>query len=563
MKKELRQYQKDAIKAACDALRDGEVPYLNISTGGGKSLVLAHFIEMALRQGKRVLTLTPSTELCSQNYVEAIEYVSEPHKIGICSAQLNKFQTSRQACIATYTSFLRRRTKTGSWDLLLIDECQYLSPSPDSSYQKIIKSLKRINPKLMLIGVSATPFRAECGALENDCAIGKATFTKCAYTTSIPDLIQSGFLSHVVSISDDIQVDLDGVDIKGGDYDQEQASVKFEAILPNAIPDIKAKIEAYDLKTILIFASSIKNAKQIIKEWGDDNIRLVHGEMSKAERDSTIKWLKHGEGVRACVNVNILLVGFNFQALDAIVFLRATKSLALYLQAVGRVIRASDGKSCGYVIDFSGNIDRHGPVDNVNVPKPKRRKGDTPRKLCTATLDDDIEFEGIKYIKGQNCNYANILSAKTCKKCSAQFISINEEGDYKMRTRAEILQAKLDIKTEHHDVSKVTYYKHSKLGSPDMIRMTFWSNNQLEIHSHYLLLDHSGFARDNSLRFLMKLFKDTHDYYKLLNGQIEINVDNMLVLLENSPEFFKTIMGIEIMPQRKNPKYFEIRNLIF
>ena len=565
-KKELRPYQKDAIKAACDALRDREIPYLNISTGGGKSLILAHFIEMALKQGKRVLTIVPSAELCSQNYLEAIDYVTEPQKIGICSAQLNKFQISRQACVATYTSFLRRRTKGGSWDLLLIDECHYLSPNPESSYQKIIKSLKRINPEMRIIGVSATPFRAECGALENDCTVGKATFTKCAYTTSIPDLISQGFLSHVVSISDDIQVDLDGVDIKGSDYDQEQAAVKFEAILPNAIPDIKTKIEYYDLKTVLIFASSIKNAKQIIAEWGDDNIRLVHGDMTKHERESIIKWLKHGDGIRVVVNVNILLVGFNFQALDAIVFLRATKSLALYLQAVGRVIRAADGKSCGYVIDYAGNLERHGPVDNVNIPKPKKRKSEAPKKLCLAALEENIEFEGIKYKKGQPCNYANLLSAKKCKKCGAEFISETDDGPYQMRTKAQALQMKIDAETYTYEIDKVYYEQtYSRKDSTPMIKARFYDEDVNHIHDHYLCLSHKGYARDNSIKMLMSMLKNPADYSEISQFEGGVNVENVLMLLENDEyreQYFKKIKAITLAPQ-VGGKFKELKNISY
>jgi len=565
-RKELRPYQKEAVKAACDALREGEVPYLSISTGGGKSLILAHFTEMALKQGKRVLTLVPSAELCSQNANEYYEYISEPQKLGVCSAQLNKFQTSRQACVATYTSFLRRRSKSGSWDLLLIDECHYVSPDPESSYQKIIRSLKRINPEMRIIGVSATPFRSESGALEFDSFKGKATFTKCAYTTSIPELINAGYLSHVVSISDDIQVDLTGVEMKGNDYDQEQASVKFEAILPSAVIDIKAKIEAYNLKTVLIFASSVKNAKQIISEWGEDNIRLVYGDMTKQERESTIKWLKHGDGVRVCVNVNILLVGFNFQALDAIVFLRATKSLALYLQAVGRVLRAADGKHFGYVIDFSGNLERHGPIDNVNVPKPKKRKGDMPKKLCLAVLDKNIEFDGVKYKKGQSCNHANILSAKKCVKCKAEFVSINEEGDYKMRSQAEILQAKIDLDTYSYQVDKVYYEKaFSRKDQTEMIKIRFYDEDINHIHDSYLTLGHKGFARDNAIKMLISMLKNPSDYSDIAQFEGGVNVDNVLLLLENDDyreQYFKKIKSITLAPQ-VGGKFKELKSLSY
>jgi DNA repair protein RadD len=154
MKKTLRPHQREAIKAIIDSLRAGKVPVASCSVGFGKSLVLADLCEKALKQGKRVLQLVPTKELCEQNYLEMFEHTDFKQDIGICCAKLNKYQTKHNCVIATNTSFLSRRAKSGAFDLLLVDEAHLFSPTYESTYQKIYRSLLRLNQNLKMVGVT-------------------------------------------------------------------------------------------------------------------------------------------------------------------------------------------------------------------------------------------------------------------------------------------------------------------------------------------------------------------------------------------------------------------------
>jgi len=562
MKKQLYTHQKEAVKAALVALKEGETPYLEISTGGGKSLILADLMNIAMKQGLRVLSLVPSKELCEQNALEASEYIDSPKDIGLCCSKLNRFQVHRQSVIATYTSFLRRRATSGKFDVLLIDEAHGVGYEPTSSYRKIITSLKRINPSLKIIGVTATPVRMSSGRLEEKYLDFEPIFTKCAYQSSIPDLIKQGVLSNITSISGDIQVDLSGVPIKGGDYDTEISAVRFDAILPHAIPDLKLKIKAYGIETILIFASNVANARKIIEEWDGDNIRLIYGDMSQHDRSATIKWLKHGEGLRVVVNVNVLLVGFNFQKLDAVCFLRATKSLALYRQAVGRVLRSHEDKKIGFVIDYAGNIDEHGSIDGEIPAKNRKRAGEIPKKACIAIVEETTEFEGLIYRKGDVCNYSNILSAKKCKVCHAEFVTDSETGKYVMRTRGEILKAKVDAETYTYEVARVTFEKaYSKKDQTEMIKLNFIDESGLIMHNYYLCLNHQGYARHKCITHLLQMMKKPEDFPLIASAPGGVNVENILLLFNNAyDKYFKQFETITLAP---NGKYKELKNWTF
>jgi DNA repair protein RadD len=109
---------------------------------------------------------------------------------------------------------------------------------------------------------------------------------------------------------------------------------------------------------------------------------VIHGQTNKTDRENIIARFKRGE-VRALVSVNVLTTGFNVRDVDLLAMLRPTHSAALYIQMAGRGMRTAEGKTDCLVLDFAGNINRHGPVDKVQPPKKKgKREGDAPLKEC-------------------------------------------------------------------------------------------------------------------------------------------------------------------------------------
>jgi hypothetical protein len=240
-------------------------------------------------------------------------------------------------------------------------------------------------------------------------------------------------------------------------------------------------------------------------------------------------------------------------SLEAIVLMRATTSPGLLIQMLGRLIRPF-GDFVGLVWDYGSNIERLGGIADIKVPKGKLKKSEVPKKLCLAILDRNIEFEGIKYKKGQECNYANLLSAKTCKKCDAQFIGENEEGKYQMLTKAQALQAKIDLETFEYSIDRVVFEKaYSRKDNVPMVKMRFFDEDVNLIHDHYLMLNHSvAFARDRSIKILLSMLKNPSDYSDIAQFEGGVNVDNVLLLLDNDDyrdQYFKKIKSITLAPQ--------------
>jgi DNA repair protein RadD len=416
-----------------------------------------------------------------------------------------------------------------------------IAPDHDTTYQKIIKSLLSINPKMRIVGLTGSPYRADQGMIHDPVKDGNVIFTKCCYESDISRLINEGYLSSVQILNTHVSVNLDGVKIVRGDYDQSAAGVKFDAIVVDAVQDFKAIFAENNIKTALIFASTINNGQRIVEEFGDnEQCKLAHGDLSTHERNELIRWLKDGEGNRYLVNVGLYTRGFDFPKLEALVLLRATNSLRLYVQIIGRLLRTHEEKAFGFLADYGTNVERFGPIDNLTPPKPPSN-GEAPQKLCLL------------------CDTVNRLSAKFCKECGAEFVNDSEDGNYSMRSKAQILAAKLEAQTIRYEVDGIIYERaYSRAAGLPMIKALFYDQDAELIHTHYLCLDHSGYAGDKAQRFMMALFKDMSDYAEL--GIAGVNVNNCLELLNNNPEYFKKPSAVILAPG-SNSKFKELKSV--
>jgi superfamily II DNA or RNA helicase len=564
-RKEPRYYQKEICNAIVQSWGRNEIPYGSVLGGLGKSLCFAMLTDHYVNKGERVLQLVPRLELVEQNAKETFNYMENKKALGIVCGQLNKKQNNRQAVIAMASSFVGLRTKSGSFDKILIDECHRVkfinNEGNPGIYEKIIKSLLRINPNCQVCGLSGSSYRLDQGELHDISHKTLPFFTHKVYDTAvhpgIPRLISEGYLAHIHTLNTNVHVDLDGVKVVNGDYSKDEAGKKFDLIIDDAISDMKQQFEDNNIETAIIFVSNLKNAKHVLDAWGDNStMRIVCGDdaiCTKTQRKQAIDWIKNGTGRRFLLNIDLLAEGFDYTALQCVVLLRATKSPGLMSQIIFRIIRPHSDKEHSFLLDYGTNCERLGTVDKIIVPKPKKKKGDAPRKLCLAALESNIEFEGIKYKKGQDCNYANLLSAKKCRKCGAEFINETEDGLYAMRTKSQAIQAKIELETFSYSVDKVYYEKsYSRKDQTEMIKVRFYDEDINHIHDSYLTLNHRGFARDNSIKMLISMLKNPSDYSDIAQFEGGVNVDNVLLLLDNDDyreQYFKKIKSITLAPQ--------------
>jgi hypothetical protein len=326
---------------------DGDHLYLTsdfvVHHNSGKSIVIGSFVEEVLKAwpDQRILIVTHVRELIAQNHAEMIGlWPGAP--VGIYSAGLGKREAQARILFAGIQSIHRRAHEIGHTDLVLIDEAHLIPGNSSTMYRRFLDGLAHFNPALKVIGLTATPFRLDCGMLHE----GKsALFTDIAYEAPVRELIDAGYLSPLVSKQPATRFDVSKVGTRAGDFIARDlaAAVDQDVITRAAVTEI---IEhGQNRKSWLAFCSGVEHARHVAEEFGRRGItcRTIFGDTPKDERDAIIAAFKRGE-IRALASMGVLTTGFNAPGVDLIALLRPTKSAGLYVQMVGRGTRLAPGK---------------------------------------------------------------------------------------------------------------------------------------------------------------------------------------------------------------------------
>lgn len=438
--------------------------------------------------GQRILCLTHVKELIRQNYLELTGYWLDA-PAGIYSAGLNRRDTEHPVIFASIQSVYRRAHELGRFDLVLIDEC-HLVPvkTSEGMYRKMLDDMKGFNPHLKVIGLSATPYRLDNGMLnEGDSRLYTDIITAKHLGMSIDDLMEQGYLAPLVTPDGGVETRLntEGVGKQGGDFIQSQLAeaVDVHSVTQAACREIVKFGE--DRKHWLVFASSIAHAEHICEELNVLGIEadVVVSNRSRAERDAVVEKFKRG-GLRCLVNVNVLTTGFDYKAIDLLAFMRPTMSTSLYMQMAGRGMRIHPSKTDCLVLDFAGNISRHGPVNDVTPPKhrKKKEKGEAPQKEC------------------ESCFWLCHASVQYCPKCGWEFPINTAPKIDDTPSELDIIQskiAKLEKKyqpPEKYEITNADYDPHFKSGKPTSVKVSYWCGMR-KIATEYVCLHHGGGAQ--------------------------------------------------------------------
>jgi DNA repair protein RadD len=313
---------------------------------------------------------------------------------------------------------------------------QYLIPrASDTMYRRFLDTLARINPQLKVIGFTATPYRLDSGLLHQG---DERLFT-------VRDLIDQGYLSPLVSKATRVELDVGGVGSRGGEFiaGQLQAAVDRDSITQAAIDEVIAYGEGR--RSWLLFCSGIAHATHIAEAVRARGVSCatIFGDTPAAERDRIIAAFKRGE-IRALASMGVLTTGFNAPAVDLIAMLRPTKSAGLYVQMAGRGTRLAPGKNNCLVLDFAGNVARHGPVDAVTPRAPTDGDGAAPTKICP------------------DCDSILAAAARQCPDCGHWF----SPPEVKVAATASTLAILSSVRPQWVTVSAVSYARHEKPGKP-------------------------------------------------------------------------------------------------
>ena len=194
---ELRPYQQRAVELTYQFLGDcpDKNPCVVLPTGSGKTLVLSQFcIDIAGRWGGRVFVVTHVKELLEQAAAKLASMCPEV-EVGVFSAGLRRRDTSQSVVVAGIQSAYKKADQLGPADVIVIDEAHLIPPSGYGMYRQFIADARVINPKVRIVGLTATPFRMSAGPICTEDGI----LNQIVFEVGVLELISVGYLAPLVS----------------------------------------------------------------------------------------------------------------------------------------------------------------------------------------------------------------------------------------------------------------------------------------------------------------------------------------------------------------------------
>jgi superfamily II DNA or RNA helicase len=348
--KKLYDYQTDSLEKIFRRLKDFPKSYnlcFQLPTGGGKTVIFSEIARRYIKEtGKKVLILTHRIELLGQTS-RHLSDINVKNKI-IVSKVKDLPDEKQYMCFVAMVETLNNRLRDDKMDfenlgLVIVDEAHY------NSFRKLFKWFE----EQVILGVTATPLSSniELPLHEN--------YKELIVGESISSLIGKGFLSKATTYSYDVSLHSLKIGING-DYTVSSS----EKLYGNFFMQEKL-LYAYEQKArgtkTLIFNNGINTSKvvyQMFKEAGYE-IRHLDNTHSEVERKEILEWFRTKPDA-ILSSVSILTTGFDEPTVETIILNRATKSLTLYHQMIGRGSRVIPGKTAFTVIDLGNNARRFG-----------------------------------------------------------------------------------------------------------------------------------------------------------------------------------------------------------
>ena len=350
-RRELRDYQQKAVVLMREALTDVGKAQVVLATGLGKTVVMAEVVADLFRDGcvqhERALILGHTRVLVEQLHQSfwaqlpkwlRTEHFSSPEKPRMWDGIV----------FATIQSVVSSLDQLPPFGLIVVDEAHHIGAA---MFQRVIDA---IQPK-MLAGATATPWRGDGFDIDN--LLGPAVLQY-----GIAEGLRRGFLSEV-----DYRLCADNIDWS---LVQEMSRHKYSIsqlnrrlIIPTrdeqAVRRIREVVDETGRKAGIVFCPSVLHAIEFAAMLRRYEFRAeaVSGDQDSRERELLMARFRSGE-IDLVTTVDLFNEGVDVPDVDLVVFLRATHSRRIFVQQLGRGLRASPHKDKVIVLDFVTDIRR-------------------------------------------------------------------------------------------------------------------------------------------------------------------------------------------------------------
>ena len=349
--KRLYDYQIKDLNRIFDVMDEEDDKFnllYQLPTGGGKTVIFSEIVRRYIeKHKKKVVILTHRIELCRQTS-NVLTGFKVKNKV-INSKVKTLPDQDDYKCFVAMVETLNNRLSDKDFELnnvglVIIDEAHY------NSFRKLFKFFENC----FILGVTATPLSSNIKLPMKD------NYDKLIVGDDIATLIKNGFLATADLYHYDVGLTTLKIGING-DYTVKSS----EALYTNTLMQSKLLTAYEELakgKKTLIFNNGIYTSKEVyytFKKAGY-NVKHLDNTASKQERKDILKWFKNTPDA-VLTSVSILTTGFDEPTVESIILNRATRSLTLYFQMIGRGSRIFKDRNTFQVIDLGNNIARFGP----------------------------------------------------------------------------------------------------------------------------------------------------------------------------------------------------------
>lgn len=354
-----RPYQSVAIERGVEFFKSPgkRNAFQILPTGSGKSVVIAN---IAAAMGEPTVILQPSKEILEQNFKKFISY---GYRAGIYSASAGtKFIDKVTFC--TIGSIVKKTSLFRHVKNIIVDECDLVN-AEEGMYKTFFDAL----PEAKALGLTATPYRLQSG-LDGSLLrfINRSRprfFSDCLYYIQNKELFDAGHLAKL-RYFDETLIDRTRLQMNsnGSDFDVSSVRAYYREIdLPTKTAEYANRLLA-KRKNLLVFCQLIDEAKRVSAMVPGSMV--VTGDTEPGLRAKILRDFIAGR-IRCVINVGVLTVGFDFPALECILFARSTMSLRLYYQIVGRAMRPHPDKEEAWIVDLGGNYKFFGRIEDLRI----------------------------------------------------------------------------------------------------------------------------------------------------------------------------------------------------
>ena len=339
---QLREHQMQVIDALREGFKQGHRSQLLYApTGFGKTEVAIYLMKATGDNYKRAAMVLDRIVLVDQTSLRLSKYGIDH---GVFQADHWKFDRLNRLQVCSAQT-LERRNDFPEIDLLIVDEC-HIARVQTSEF---IKS----NPKVKVIGLTATPFTKGLGDLYTNVVCGSAT----------EDLVDKKWLAPLkVYIAKDI--DMTGVKKVAGEWSQDAVTERGMQITGDIVDEwIKKTHEVFGKpRKTIVFCSGVAHGSDLVEQFaqkGYNFVSISYKDNDEFKRAAIEDFAKPDTDIHGLIATDILTRGFDVS--DVMVGVSASpfsKSLSSHIQQMGRVMRPHDGKEFALWLDHSGNYIR-------------------------------------------------------------------------------------------------------------------------------------------------------------------------------------------------------------